>query len=75
MLQQIIAFFRPNLGKVLSKFEGMIVKLEQVIEHEVAQEAAHLAKIAASNARIQEAQATVKKAETVVANIKGLLGE
>ena len=74
MFEKIKAFFAPNLGKVLGKFEGMIVKLEKVIEHEAAQEAAHLERIAKSNVRIQEAQAAMQKAETVASNIKKLLG-
>ena len=74
MLELLIAFFRPNLDRVLGKFDKTIADLEKVALHQT-DVAAKKAKAAESALAAQAlAISNAARAVEVKANIKGLLG-
>ena len=75
MIKLILSFFRPDLGKVLSQFEKTIAKLNAVEAHERAEAEKAAARIAAAQARQQQAEATINRADAVRSNLRNIVGE
>lgn len=74
IVARIKAFFAPNLGKVLGKFDKVIIQLDKVLTHEAEREALGNQLVASGNNMIADAKANQKRATQVKTNLSNLLG-